>query len=136
MVVLPAKFLVPPTTDTKKQILSAKVECVDAVFELALKKLCEMDEQKQTEFVLRTLEKYAEKGDVVVLSANSKVDRATLQNSATFNNLGLSFGKDGEFAGGVILCGSKFDKRLTFEELLQEERSVLQGEIFARLVKV
>lgn len=122
--------------DAKKQLLSAKVECVDAVFELALKKLCDLSADSQTDFLLKMLEKYAEDGDVVVLSAKSKADRQALQNSPVFVARHLSFGADGDFAGGVILCGDKFDKRLTYEELLQEERSVLQGEIFARLVKV
>lgn len=122
--------------DAKKQLLASKVECVDAVFELALQKLCQMDGQQQTQFALKTLDKYAEQGDVVVLAIGNKIDKQALANSEVFVQRGLSFGDEGEFAGGLILCGNKFDKRLTFEELLQEERNVLQGEIFARLVKV
>jgi len=121
--------------DAKKQVLMAKVECIDEVFALALKKLCDMDSNKQTEFVLRMIDKYATKGDVVVLAKGNKIDKQVLLGSKAFVERDLKMGDEGNFAGGLVLCGEKFDKRLTYEELLQEERSTLQGEIFARLIK-
>ena len=121
--------------DAKKQILSAKVECVDEVFALALKNLCERDAQTQTEFVLRMLDEYAEQDDILLLAKNTVVIKQTVLNHPTFISKNLSLQEDGEFSGGLILKGKKFDKRLTYEELLMEERGKLQGEIFAMLIK-
>ena len=121
--------------DAKKQILSAKVECIDEVFALALKKLCEMDAKTQTDFVLRMLDEYADQDDIVVLAKNTVVDKQTVLNHCAFASKNLSLEEDGDFSGGLILKGNKFDKRLTYEELLNEERGKLQGEIFAMLIK-
>ena len=122
--------------DAKKELLSAKVECVDMAFFKALQKLCELDKKEYTAFVVKMLNKYADNGDVVVLAKNCVVDKQEISKTDVFFAKNLSFGEDGDFAGGLVLCGKNYDKRLTFEELLREERSVLQGEIFAKLINV
>ena len=121
--------------DAKKQILSAKVACVDEVFALALKKLCDNDAKSQTDFVLRMIDQHADCQDVVLLAKNTVVDKQALLNHPTFLSKKLTIEENGDFAGGLILKGKKFDKRLTYEELLMEERGKLQGEIFAMLIK-
>ncbi|MDY5677853.1 MAG: hypothetical protein SPK59_03665, partial [Eubacteriales bacterium] len=54
---------------------------------------------------------------------------------AVFGEKHLTLGDDGDFSGGLVLSGKKYDKSLTFKSLLQETRSVLQSEVFAKLVK-
>lgn len=121
--------------DAKKELLAARVRCIDEAFARAEKKLCGVDGATYLAFIDSSLKKYAEDGDVVVVSRYAAVSEDDVKKLDVFKAKRLSLRTDGEFSGGLILSGEKCDKSLTFQSLLQETRSVLQGEVFAKLVK-
>lgn len=121
--------------DAKKEVLAARVRCIDMAFSRAEEKLCDIDTATYLAFIEAMLDKYADDGDVVVVARNAKVDREDIKRLAVFGEKHLTLGEDGDFSGGLVLSGKKYDKSLTFKSLLQETRSVLQSEVFAKLVK-
>ena len=121
--------------DAKKEVLAARVRCIDMAFSRAEEKLCDIDTATYLAFIEAMLVKYADDGDVVVVAKNAKVDREDIKRLAVFGEKHLTLGEDGDFSGGLVLSGKKYDKSLTFKSLLQETRSVLQSEVFAKLVK-
>ena len=119
----------------KEEVLAARVRCIDMAFSRAEEKLCDIDTATYLAFIEAMLVKYADDGDVVVVAKNAKVDREDIKRLAVFGEKHLTLGEDGDFSGGLVLSGKKYDKSLTFKSLLQETRSVLQSEVFAKLVK-
>jgi vacuolar-type H+-ATPase subunit E/Vma4 len=123
--------------DAKKAVLAAKVQCVDKAFERAKEKLCALDKKAYTEFILKLIRLYAEESDIVVLSKNNNADIKALKESADFIGKKLSVADYfGDFEGGIILKGKNYDKNLTYETLLAQQKDKLQKEVLNRLLQI
>lgn len=118
--------------DCNKLILGAKRDILDEVFALALDKLTKLPEKDYVELCSRLIEKYAEEGDEIILSASCRY-REKINALPAIKALSLKTGKIASFAGGVILANEKTDKNLTFEALIALEKEKKQAEIAGKL---
>lgn len=109
--------------DAKKILMSAKSKAVDNLFQKTLEQLALLDKKKYLAIIENLLKKYAEDGDVVIISSQDKgkITQKFVDDIAKNMGIKLSLAKDfGSFNGGVILAGKNSDKNLSFDmELLQ-----------------
>lgn len=119
--------------DCNKALLSAKREVLDSVFGRAQEKLCELGEGDYVALIGTLLEKYAEEGDSVILSARCGYS-ASIAALPVFSARSLKMQSPSHgFSGGCVLVGSGCDKNLTFEAIVQSVKEEKQAEIAARL---
>lgn len=114
--------------DGKKNVLAAKQAIVSRVYELAEKKLCETSAEKYLLFVEKNIEKYAEEGDVIVLSENAPFAAERLLELNVCKQKGLKVEKTGRFSGGVLIVGKKRDTDLTFKAIVADYADKYAGE--------
>ena len=95
-------------------------------------KLTKLPEKDYVELCSRLIEKYAEEGDELILSASCRY-REKINALPAIKALSLKTGKIASFAGGVILANEKTDKNLTFEALIALEKEKKQAEIAGKL---
>ncbi len=109
--------------DAKKILMSAKSKAVDNLFQKTLEQLALLDKKKYLAIIKNLLKKYAEDGDIVIISSQDKgkITQKFVYDIAKNMGIKLSLAKDfGSFNGGVILAGKNSDKNLSFDmELLQ-----------------
>lgn len=109
--------------DAKKILMSAKSKAVDNLFQKTLEQLALLDKKKYLAIIENLLKKYAEDGDIVIISSQDKgkITQKFVDDIAKKMGIKLSLAKDfGSFNGGVILAGKNSDKNLSFDmELLQ-----------------
>ncbi len=109
--------------DAKKILMSAKSKAVDNLFQKTLEQLALLDKKKYLAIIENLLKKYAEDGDIVIISSQDKgkINQKFVDDIAKNMGIKLSLAKDfGSFNGGVILAGKNSDKNLSFDmELLQ-----------------
>ncbi len=109
--------------DAKKILMSAKSKAVDNLFQKTLEQLALLDKKKYLAIIENLLKKYAEDGDIVIISSQDKgkITQKFVDDIAKSMGIKLSLAKDfGSFNGGVILEGKNSDKNLSFDmELLQ-----------------
>ncbi len=109
--------------DAKKILMSAKSKAVDNLFQKTLEQLALLDKKKYLAIIKNLLKKYAEDGDIVIISSQDKgkITQKFVDDIAKNMGIKLSLAKDfGSFNGGVILAGKNSDKNLSFDmELLQ-----------------
>lgn len=109
--------------DAKKILMSAKSKAVDNLFQKTLEQLALLDKKKYLAIIKNLLKKYAEDGDIVIISSQDKgkITQKFVDDIAKNMGIKLSLAKDfGNFNGGVILAGKNSDKNLSFDmELLQ-----------------
>lgn len=109
--------------DAKKILMSAKSKAVDNLFQKTLEQLALLDKKKYLAIIENLLKKYAEDGDIVIISSQDKgkITQKFVDDIAKNMGIKLSLAKDfGSFNGGVILVGKNSDKNLSFDmELLQ-----------------
>lgn len=109
--------------DAKKILMSAKSKAVDNLFQKTLEQLALLDKKKYLAIIENLLKKYAEDGDVVIISSQDKgkITQKFVDDIAKSIGIKLGLSKDfGSFNGGVILAGKNSDKNLSFDmELLQ-----------------
>lgn len=109
--------------DAKKILMSAKSKAVDNLFQKTLEQLALLDKKKYLAIIENLLKKYAEDGDIVIISSQDKgkITQKFVDDISKNMGIKLSLAKDfGSFNGGVILAGKNSDKNLSFDmELLQ-----------------
>lgn len=109
--------------DAKKILMSAKSKAVDNLFQKTLEQLALLDKKKYLAIIENLLKKYAEDGDIVIISSQDKgkITQKFVDDIAKNMGIKLSLAKDfANFNGGVILAGKNSDKNLSFDmELLQ-----------------
>lgn len=121
--------------DAKKQLLAAKVNVLDRVFERALEKLTALSDKNMKKLLVNMLGN-AEDGDTVTLSAAAKdvLSGEDVAKYAAKKRIKLSLSNEyGDFAGGMILSGGGVDKNLTFEVEIAALRESLETEIAKRI---
>ena len=112
--------------DARRELSACKSALIDEAFTLAAKALKE-DKKAYKDYLTRVIKASAEDGDEVIIC---KEDEKTIT-PAFISSVAKSCKKKiklsaerGEFIGGVILSGSRYDKNLTLEEdmrLIREE---------------
>ena len=119
--------------DCNKLSLSAKREVFDGIFTVALQKLCALSEADYVALVDGLLQKYAERGDEVVISSACAWAKS-IASLPVITERGLTVSSVmGSFAGGVVLVGGGCDKNLSFEALVQTAKDQKQAEAVTRL---
>ena len=104
--------------DAKKILMSAKSKAVDNLFQKTLEQLALLDKKKYLAIIENLLKKYAEDGDIVIISSQDKgkITQKFVDDIAKNMGIKLSLAKDfGSFNGGVILAGKNSDKNLSFD---------------------
>lgn len=122
--------------DAKKILMNAKSKAVDNLFEKTLAEIVVMDKKKYLAIIERILKKYAEDGDVVIISEadKGKITQKFVDDCAKKLAIKLSLSKDfGSFSGGVILQGKNSDKNLSFDTELMLIREECETEIVKML---
>ena len=113
--------------DSKKIVLSKKKEAIDSVFNTVANYMRKNEKDKYISLVKKMIELNADDGDKVLIGEKDK----SILTAKVIADLSKAIGKKltlsesfGDFDGGVILIGQKYDKNLTFEqefELIKEE---------------
>lgn len=120
--------------ESRKILLGAKQKAVEKAFEIALCSLSNMPAADYVSYVKARAEKYATKGDVLVLSKSASDGVAgDIKKFAAEN--GLNVKKTGDFKGGVIISGDKTDYDFTFEAAVKDYADKYSGETARELFK-
>ena len=112
--------------DTRRNLSACKSALIDEVFSAAAKALKE-DKKAYKAYLTRVIKENAEDGDKVVICKEDEkvVTAAFIASIAKSAKKKITpGGARGEFAGGVVLSGDRYDKNLTLEEdmrLIREE---------------
>ena len=112
--------------DSRRELSACKSALLDEVFALAAKALKE-DKKAYKAYLTRVIKENAEDGDKVVICKEDEkvVPAAFIASIAKSAKKKITLGgARGEFAGGVVLSGDRYDKNLTLEEemrLIREE---------------
>ncbi len=104
--------------DCKKIILSKKTELVDGVFDAVADTMRKKDKKAYVDLIKKMIKSSADDNDVVVISKKDKEIITQKEIDSISKEIGKKLSlsdKLGDFDGGVMLCGAKFDKNLTFE---------------------
>ena len=113
--------------DCKRITLSKKTEIVDSVFNSVADYMRKKDKKTYLALITKMIKKSASDGDVVVICEKDKdiITQKEIDAISKDTKKKLTLSKTfGDFDGGVMLCGEKFDKNLTFElefEQIKEE---------------
>ena len=68
-----------------------------------------------------------------MISKNAPFSASDAEGLPAAKRLSLKAQMTGDFSGGIILSGRKFDKDLTFKALCETEREKLEAEIAEKL---
>ena len=119
--------------EARKTFLAAKQALVEEVFSRAEKMLEGMSKSEYLSLIDGLIAKHADKGDIIILSKNCPFTEKEAEELPAAKKLSLKAQKTGDFGGGIILSGEKFDKDLTFKALCETEREKLEAEIAEKL---
>lgn len=103
--------------DSRRELSACKSALLDEVFALAAKALKE-DKKAYKAYLTRVIKENAEDGDKVVICKEDEkvVTAAFIASIAKSAKKKITpGGARGEFAGGVVLSGDRYDKNLTLE---------------------
>ncbi len=104
--------------DCKKIVLSKKTEIVDSVFAQVSDTMRKKDKKAYLALIKNMIKASADNNDEVVICEKDKEIITQKEIEAISKEIGKKLTlskKTGDFLGGVMLCGEKFDKNLTFE---------------------
>ena len=114
--------------DCKKLVLSKKTAIIDSIFNSIASDLRKNKKQEYIDLIINMISKVCDDKDEVIISKFDKdiITDAVIEKAAKKSCKKISISKKhGDFIGGVILSGEKFDKNLTleveFEEIKQQK---------------
>ena len=123
--------------DCKRIILSKKTELIEKAFSSVADKMRKDDKKGYIALITNMIKASAEDNDVVIVSQKDKdiLTQKEIDGIAKAIGKKLMLSKDfGDFDGGVMLCGEKFDKNLTFalefEQIKDEQEEKLAKILF------
>ncbi len=123
--------------DCKKIILSTKAELIEKVFASVADKMRKDNKKGYIALIKNMIKASAADNDTVIISRKDKdiLTQAEIDSIAKEIGKKLKLSKDfGDFDGGVMLCGDKFDKNLTFalefEQIKDEQEEKLAKILF------
>ena len=120
------------TLDGKKILMNAKAKAVDDLCAKALDEIASMDKKKYLAIIENILKKFAEDGEVVIISEVDKgrVTQKFIDDTAKKLGIKLTLSKElGSFHGGVILSGKNSDKNLSFDMELMSIKEECETQI-------
>lgn len=115
--------------DGRKILLNAKQSAVNSAFLKAERLLCDMSEPNMLSYIEKRLQKYAKRGDKVVLAKSSPLTRESVEGLSVVRELELAVTKKGDFNGGFILSGEVSDFDFTFASAVKSLADNCSGEI-------
>ncbi|MBP5177842.1 MAG: hypothetical protein ILP02_04600, partial [Clostridia bacterium] len=122
--------------NSRKNFLAAKRSLVEDVFARAEKKLEAMSADDRLALIDKLIARHAEEGDIIVISKNAPFSASDAEGLPAAKRLSLKAQKTGDFSGGIILSGRKFDKDLTFSALVaaakEKEETMVAEELFGK----
>jgi len=123
--------------DCKKIILSKKTEIVNGVFDSVANTMRTKDKKAYLDLIKNMIKSSADDNDEVVICEKDKEIITQKEIDSISKTIGkkLTLSKKfGDFDGGVMLCGEKFDKNLTFalefEQIKDEQEEKLAKILF------
>ena len=119
--------------ETKKATLTYKREIVESVYARTVELLKKMSKTEYNALIAALIDKYAEEGDSVILSKNAPLSVDEVKKMKKVSSLNLNVQKTGDFDGGLILSGKKFDKDLTFTALVEAVKEETETEVAEKL---
>ena len=121
--------------ESAKILLKEKRKVIDTVYDEALSRLLELNEEDSLKLVEKLLKAYAEKGDEVFFAESFRyVEKAALL--PVVEEKGLKFSKERlPLLGGLFLKGEKADKDLSYATLLKADREEHQAELAQALFR-
>ena len=119
--------------ETKKATLTYKREIVESVYSRTVELMKKMSKTEYSALIAALIDKYAEEGDTVILSKNAPLSVDEVKKMKKASSLGLAVQKTGEFDGGMVLAGKKFDKDLTFSALVEAVKEETETEVAEKL---
>ena len=119
--------------DVKKYRLALKQEVLGEVYSRAERKLKELGDEKYLAFIKKLFEESAEGGEEVVIASSDekRVTQSFLDKELP--QLKLKITGKGDFEGGFVLTCDKYDKTVTFGNLMRQYREETEAEIAAYL---
>lgn len=119
--------------ESAKILLEQKRRVIDEIYNNALKRLVNLNEEECDLIIGRLLREYAEEGDVIHFADNFLYpERVALLPVVKEKNLKIS-GERMEIDGGIFLKGKISDKDLSYGALLALDREEYQAKIAAAL---
>lgn len=113
--------------DCKKLVLSKKTKIIDEVFLSIADDMRKNNKKGYISLIENMIKKVCDDNDKVIISKYDKdiITKSVIEKIAKESGKKISLSNDmGDFCGGVILSGEKFDKNLTleveFEEIKQQ----------------
>ena len=123
--------------DCKKIILSKKTELVDDVFASVADTMRKEDKKGYLDLITKMIESSADDKDEVIICKKDKdiITQKEIDSISKAIGKKLTLSKEfGDFDGGVMLCGERFDKNLTFalefEQIKDEQEEKLAKILF------
>lgn len=120
--------------DARNTSLAAKQTMLDKAFELALNKLCSLEDEAYVELLAKLLVKASRTGKEQVAFNQADRDRVAKAAVARANELisggSLTLAEDTRaIQGGFILVDGRIETNCAFETLVRLERSNMAGEV-------
>ena len=118
--------------DCKKLVLSKKTAIIDSIFNSIASDLRKNKKQEYIDLIINMISKVCDDKDEVIISKFDKdiITDAVIEKAAKKSGKKISLSKKyGDFIGGVILSGEKFDKNLTWEVEFEEIKQQKELEI-------
>lgn len=121
--------------ETQKAELKVKRQIIDEVYAKVIEKINSLSDNDYRDFVGRSIAKYAQAGDKIIISKDEKrLDDQWLNVLASRLKLQLCFDNERHSdVGGVILRGSKYDKNLTVSALIEGVRKATESKVAEKL---
>jgi len=119
--------------ESRKELLKTKQELVSEVFGKAVCKLEQMPEKQYLDLLEKLINVYGEKGDAIIIADRAPVTAEEVETLPSAKSLGLKVKGKGDFRGGIILQNEKFDKKLSFDALVNNFKENYETEIADKL---
>ena len=119
--------------DENKIKLGARRNALNKVYVTAVDLLENLDGKAYLSLIENLISKYAEKGEVALISKNAPVSVSDVTALNCVNEKGVIVKGGGEAEGGLILIGNGYEKSLTFTALIDGLRAETETEISTKL---
>lgn len=118
--------------DSNRAILSAKSKIVNDVFDNVMKSFRSKNKKTYLSIIENMIKSNVEDNDLVQISHEDKDIITSDFISKLSKKIKINFSLDenfGDFSGGVILIGTKFDKNLTFDQEIVDLKNQFESNL-------
>ena len=122
--------------DCAKIALKERRRVIDAVYDEAYKKLCDLPKAEALKFAEMLLQAHAEVGEEIAFSPDYKwAQEVSKLPVVAEKKLKIALNVNG-VTGGFKLLGKSVDKDLSYKALLSEDKESYQGELATQIFKL